>query len=246
MSNLAIVALTPNGLALGRRMATAIGYGEVIGIGESARPKLQELFQAGRPLVCVMALGIVVRILGPCAKDKKTDPAVVVVDETGQFAISVLGGHEGGANELANQVAQAIGAIPVITTASEALGLVLGVGCRRGVPYDEIEALFQELCKAHGYLPSSLREIATVLLKTNEPGLQEFAAKHAVPLRSFTVEQLSRIVDLPTPSARVQAKIGIAGVAEPAALLAAGASTLLVPKYRGKRVTMALARKQNS
>jgi cobalt-precorrin 5A hydrolase len=210
-----------------------------------ARPKLQELFQTGRPLVCVMALGIVVRILGPCAKDKKTDPPVVVVDEAGRFAISVLGGHEGGANELANQVARTIGAIPVITTASEVLGLVLGVGCRRGVPYDEIEALFQEICKTRGYSPSSLREIATVSLKADEAGLQEFAAKHDVPLRSFTIEELSRVADLPTPSAQVQAKIGIAGVAEPAAMLAAGTSTLLVRKYRGKRVTMALARKEN-
>jgi cobalt-precorrin 5A hydrolase len=203
------------------------------------------MFQAGRPLVCIMALGIVVRILGPLAKDKKTEPPVVVVDEAGRFAISVLGGHEGGANELANQVAQAIGAMPVITTASEVLGLVLGVGCRRGVGCDEIEALFLELCKTHGYSPSSLREIATVSLKADEPGLLEFAAKHGVPLRSFTVEELSQVTRLPTPSAQVQAKIGIGGVAEPAAMLAAGASALLVPKYRGKRVTLALAIKEN-
>jgi cobalt-precorrin 5A hydrolase len=246
MKNLAIVALTSNGLELGRRLAKSLDYGEVMTIAESARPKLQELFQAGRPLVCIMALGIVVRILGPMTKDKMTDPPVVVVDEAGRFAISVLGGHEGGANELANQVALAIGAIPVITTASEALGLVLGVGCRRGVPCGEIEALFQELCKTRGYSPSSLREVATVSLKADEPGLREFANKHGVPLRNFTIEELSQVADLPTPSVQVQAKIGIAGVAEPAALLAAGASTLLVPKFRGKRVTMALARKEKS
>ena len=245
MNDLAIVALTPNGLKLGRRLAKLLGHGEVVDIAESAKLKLQELFQAGRPLVCVMALGIVVRILGPCAKDKKTDPPVVVVDEAGQFAISVLGGHEGGANELANQVARSIGAVAVITTASEVLGFVLGVGCRRGVSCEEIDTLFQELCKNRGYTASSLREVATVSLKANEPGLREFAAKHGVPLRSFAVEELARVGDLPTPSVQVQAKIGIAGVAEPAAMLAAGASTLLVPKYRGRRVTLALARKQN-
>src|SRR5262249_49541262 len=130
MNDLAIIALTPNGLELGRRLARSLGCGGGIWV-ESARGEREEMFRARRPLVCVMALGIVVRILGPSTKDKKTDPPVVVVDEAGRFAISVLGGHEGGANELANQVAQAIGAVPVITTASEALGLVLGVGCRR-------------------------------------------------------------------------------------------------------------------
>jgi cobalt-precorrin 5A hydrolase len=244
MNDLAIVALTPNGLELGQRLAKSLGCGEVIDVAESAKSKLQELFQQGRPLVGVMALGIVVRILGPCAKDKKTDPPVVVVDEAGKFAISVLGGHERGANELASQVARAIGAVPVITTASEVLGFVLGVGCRRGVSWDEIDSLFQELCETRGVSPTSLREVATVSMKANEPGLREFAAKHGVPLRSFTVEELAQIGDLPTPSAQVQAKIGIAGVAEPAAMLAAGTSSLLVPKYRGKRVTMALARKQ--
>jgi cobalt-precorrin 5A hydrolase len=244
MNNLAIVALTPNGLELGQRLAKSLGYGEVVSVADSARPMLQNMFQAGRPLVCIMALGIVVRILGPVTRDKKTDPPVVVVDEAGRFAISVLGGHEGGANELASQVAQAIGAIPVITTASETLGLVLGVGCRRGVSCEEIEGLFQELCKSRGFSAGSLREVATVSLKADEPGLREFAAHHGVPLRSFTVEELSQVADLPTPSAQVQAKIGIAGVAEPAALLAAGTSTLLVPKYRGQRVTMALARKE--
>src|SRR6516162_4426535 len=160
MNDVAIVALTPNGLALGRRLAKSLGRGEVIHVSESARIKLQELFQIGRPLVCIMALGIVVRFLGPCAKDKKTDPPVVVVDEAGQFAISVLGGHEGGANELANQVAQVIGAVPVITTASEVLGFVLGVGCRRGVSCDEIDSLFQELCETRGVSPTTLREVA--------------------------------------------------------------------------------------
>jgi cobalt-precorrin 5A hydrolase len=51
---------------------------------------------------------------------------------------------------------------------------------------------------------------------------------------------------LPTPSETVRSKIGIAGVAEPAALLAAGAAELLLPKQRGRRVTMALARKDEA
>lgn len=71
-------------------------------------------------IVGVMALGIVVRLAGPLASDKRGDPAVVVVDDAGRFAVSVLGGHGAGANELTGEVARIIGAIPVVTTASEA------------------------------------------------------------------------------------------------------------------------------
>ncbi|SIO45812.1 cobalt-precorrin 5A acetaldehyde-lyase [Singulisphaera sp. GP187] len=74
-------------------------------------------------IVAVMALGIVVRLAGPLARDKRLDPAVVVVDDAGRFAISVLGGHGAGANALTRRVAEVLGAQPVVTTASEARGL---------------------------------------------------------------------------------------------------------------------------
>src|SRR5207245_4525558 len=119
----AIVSLSPRGFTIGQRLARELGRGEVVSIQASARQTLQDLFCAGRPLVCIMALGIVVRILGPLAQHKGTDPPVVVVDEAGRFAISLLGGHGAGANALAKQVAHALGAVPVITTASDVLGL---------------------------------------------------------------------------------------------------------------------------
>jgi cobalamin biosynthesis protein CbiG len=124
--------------------------------------------------------------------------------------------------------------------------LVLGVGCRRGVPAAEIEELFQRVCSAHGFASLSLGVVATASIKADEPGLREFAAQHGAPLRSFSLEELAAVAPLPTPSAAVQAKIGIPGVAEPAALLAAGATTLLLPKQRGARVAMALARKEDA
>src|SRR5258708_4201984 len=114
MDDLAIVALTPRGLELGRRLAQALGKGEVVAAQPTARSALEELFRAGRPMVCIMALGIVVRIIGPLADNKETDPAVVVMDEAGQFSISVLGGHGARANDLAIQVAKVIGATPVV------------------------------------------------------------------------------------------------------------------------------------
>lgn len=69
-----------------------------------------------------MATGIVVRTLAPLLKDKKTDPAVVVLDEKGEYVISLLGGHLGGANALAKEIAGHLGSQPVITTASDVQG----------------------------------------------------------------------------------------------------------------------------
>ncbi len=69
-----------------------------------------------------MATGIVVRTLAPLLKDKRSDPAVVVCDEQGDYAVSLLSGHLGGGNALARQVAAVTGGQAVITTASEVLG----------------------------------------------------------------------------------------------------------------------------
>lgn len=69
--------------------------------------------------IFIMAAGIAVRLVAPLLKDKHTDPAVVVVDEKGLHAISLLGGHLAGANGLARRAAAALGAEPVITTATD-------------------------------------------------------------------------------------------------------------------------------
>lgn len=80
------------------------------------------LWERHDEIIAVMALGIVVRLVGPLAVDKRRDPAVVVVDDAGRFALSVLGGHGAGANALAHWVASTLGAQPVITTASDVHG----------------------------------------------------------------------------------------------------------------------------
>lgn len=82
-----------------------------------------ELFNEYRCLVMVMALGIVFRLLAPHLKDKRRDPAVVVLDERGQFAISTLSGHLGGANDLARHLQKKLGSRAVITTATDVHGL---------------------------------------------------------------------------------------------------------------------------
>lgn len=90
-------------------------------------PALQEavpqLFRDSDALIFIGAMGICVRAIALCIEDKKTDPAVLCVDSTGRYVISVLSGHVGGANGLTQYVAGILGAEPVITTRSDRTGL---------------------------------------------------------------------------------------------------------------------------
>ena len=83
---------------------------------------IKDTYSSVDALVAVMATGIVIRAVAPLLESKLTDPAVVGVDATGKFVISLLSGHYGGANELARTIAKGIGATPVITTASDVTG----------------------------------------------------------------------------------------------------------------------------
>lgn len=102
-------------------------------------------FSSADGLVFFGAAGIAVRAVAPCLKDKMTDPAVVVVDEQGRFSISLLSGHVGGANALARQIAEALGAVCVVTTASDVQGLSAPDewACRRGLVITERQAAKQ-------------------------------------------------------------------------------------------------------
>ncbi len=127
----AIWAITPNGAALARTMAGKIDRSTLFlpqklataGDGaiqfERLKPFLQERFTHFSNHVFIMATGIVVRSIAAHLAHKTTDPAVVVCDETGRFAISLVSGHMGGANNLARQVARLTGGQAVITTATD-------------------------------------------------------------------------------------------------------------------------------
>ncbi|GGS22592.1 precorrin-3B C(17)-methyltransferase [Streptomyces humidus] len=88
-------------------------------VGDAVRRAFAECEQ----LVCFLATGAVVRLIAPLLSDKASDPGVVCVDEAGRFAVSLVGGHGGGANELAVQVGESLGAEPVVTTATDAVGI---------------------------------------------------------------------------------------------------------------------------
>ncbi len=89
-----------------------------------ASTALPRAFAECDAIVCFLAVGATVRLIAPLLRGKGRDPGIVCVDEALRYAVPVLGAHHGGGNELAGRVAQALGAEPVITTASDAAGAV--------------------------------------------------------------------------------------------------------------------------
>lgn len=129
--NIRLIAFTRRGAALGEALTDKlIGQGEdaalTLGFGEGHPPLADwsaEAMRASDGIVFIGATGIAVRAVAPHLRGKREDPAVVVVDENARFAISLLSGHVGGANALAERVAALCGAQAVVTTATDGRGL---------------------------------------------------------------------------------------------------------------------------
>lgn len=120
----ACLAFTEKGFTLAKKLAEVLGGTAA----RSGRPlTLQQWtgtnFTRADALIYVGAVGIAVRAIAPCLRDKTTDPAVVAVDECAQFAVPLASGHLGGANDLARRIGSICGAVPVITTATDANGV---------------------------------------------------------------------------------------------------------------------------
>ena len=212
-----------------------------MGPAPSNRERFVAAFPSAKQWVMLMASGIATRYLAGLPYDKNSDPGVVVLDEACRFAIPLLCGHEGGANALAYRIAAKTGAVPVITTATEALKpLTLGIGCRKGVSVERIDDAIANALRMIGASLSSVREIATVDLKGREPGLIKWVEQNDIPLRIFSSEQLAQRPLTATPSRWVFSSIGLAGVCEPCALLASPRGTLVVPKLATAGVTVAV------
>ncbi|ABB15234.1 cobalt-precorrin 5A hydrolase [Carboxydothermus hydrogenoformans] len=127
IKNLIIFYFTAAGETLARRFLTLkLGGNVTLFSGKSAEIKncLKKNWNNDTAFLFIGALGIAVRLIAPFIKDKFSDPAVVVADETGKYFISVLSGHFGGANEICQLLAQKLGGEAVITTATDVQGKV--------------------------------------------------------------------------------------------------------------------------
>ena len=132
MEKVSVLAITKNGIIIGEKLKELFPNwdvfapeklsnknSEITWYSEATTNKIIELFKNSNALICLFSLGAVIRLIAPHLKDKKTDPAVIVIDDKTNFVISVLSGHIGGANELTQQIAEKLNALPVITTAAD-------------------------------------------------------------------------------------------------------------------------------
>ena len=132
MEKTAVLAITKNGVVIGQNLKKFFpdfeifaplklsnDSGDIVWYAESTSEKIVHLFKDNNALICLFSLGAVIRLIAPHLKDKKTDPAVIVIDDKTNFVISVLSGHIGGANELTHTIAEKVGATPVVTTAAD-------------------------------------------------------------------------------------------------------------------------------
>ena len=358
----AIIALTRNGASMARRLAGSLDCESTLFIdrrfredadsGETfdlpVRPVVERAFVGYSSLVIFLSVGATVRLLAPLLESKQVDPAVVCVDDSGSFCVSLISGHVGGADRLAQEIAQHLGARAVITSASHASGtlavdllgrefnwrlvahsnavtrassavingqpigiwqgageqgwwpqetplpqnitvypglgdlaasacsaallitdrtdaldtlladkitvvyrprsLVVGMGCRKGVPVEELESLLAEAFAENALSLECLADIATAEIKRGEPGLEQLAERHGVPLSFLQADALNQVFEtipssITSKSERAHRLVGVWGVAEPAALLIAGAEELLVARKKTARATIAVARK---
>lgn len=118
----AVIALTAGAKTLAGILSSSLDECTLSCPQDGVAAEIRRLWQEVDGLICIMAAGIVVRSIAPLCRDKKTDPCVVVLDEKGEFVISLLSGHLGGGNALARKIARITGGSPVITTASDVTG----------------------------------------------------------------------------------------------------------------------------
>lgn len=325
----ALVAFTRTGCELGKRLAEALAgtlwttarlSAELdIPSYDDLRAWTGERFRDSEDLVFISASGIAVRAVAPFVKDKFSDPAVVSVDELGRFAVPLLSGHVGGANALAQRIAEITGGQAAVSTATDVQGkfavdvwareqhlaltsrelakavsaallenepvgvfsefpiagnlpeglipgpaeigicvsrtmepkpfaktlhllpraVTLGIGCRRGVSREHLEAQLAEFLAAHHLPEAAVIGLASIDLKRDEQGLLDLAQAHGWPIRFFSADELAgEPGDFP-PSAFVQKTTGVDNVCQRAAQRAGG--RIFIPKTAQDGVTFAAA-----
>lgn len=268
---IAVIVFSKYGMILGTRLKKLSGHqmnyyvarrhvSEIDAISETTGVNFEsfdsvydltsKLFNQMDALVFICATGIAVRAIAPLIKSKLTDPAVIVCDETGQFAISLLSGHVGGANQLTKEIAQVIDAVPVITTASDShaaiedipqtKNLILGIGCRRGVSAETIERVATILLWNEKIPFNRVVEMATIDVKKDEEGLLQFAKIFELPLHFYSAEELKKVKGDFFASEWVSKTVGVDNVCERAAVLCGGKGKLIMKKTARDGVTVAV------
>ena len=346
----AIWVITPNGTRLADTLSMNVSDVDVY-VSQNIRETtacfkfrslsgtLEKKFHQYTGHIFIMSTGIVVRVIAPLIRHKTEDPAVVVVDDRGIHAISLLSGHLGGANELAQKIAGLLGANPVITTATDVnkvpaidvlakekslfienpqaikavnmallkgekihvhdpfgffakclpnseprtyggtkkyfekdyrdkeledvpgvyvddikaelpariltlrpASLVAGIGCNRNTGMEEMKALLQDVLETNNLASSSLKCMASIDVKADEPGLIALAENLGLTVIFFTRQELNQVKGIKNPSTIVEKHVGVKSVCEAAAIQAAQNGTLIVPKQTTQNVTIAIAR----
>lgn len=131
-SKVAIVCITKNGINISKRIKEKIPSASIyaqskhkdssdgiIWFEKNTKIMIEEIFKEYESIICIFSLGAVIRLISNLLKDKKTDPAVIVIDDRANFVISTLSGHLGGANSLTKSIADILNSTPVITTAAD-------------------------------------------------------------------------------------------------------------------------------
>jgi len=132
VTKMAIVAITRHGIQIARKIKQRMpeveiyvpakhndGGNDIIWFSEQSTQLVGNLFKTCDALICIFSLGAVIRMVAPYLIDKKSDPAILVIDDRANNVISALSGHLGGANALARLIASFLGAQPIITTAAD-------------------------------------------------------------------------------------------------------------------------------
>ena len=247
---IAILVINKEGENLANALINGFAGADLIRLKEiSNRDKMTlsevvgKVFSEYDGLIFIAAMGIVVRMISQFINNKLSDPAVVAVDTSGRYSISVLSGHEGGANDLSYSVARVLDAVPVITTGSEAgKKIVIGIGCRRGITVDSVKSAIREALKEANISLESVRIAATIDLKKDEKGLLDACSELGLSLVFISKENILNYRMDNAASEVVKRNIGVDGVCEPCAILAGRKPQLILRKKILDGVTIAIAK----
>lgn len=300
------------------KFAEELGFLE---IGASLNKWTKIMFAEKDGIIFIGACGIAVRAIAPFVKDKKTDPAIIVMDEKGEFVIPILAGHIGGANSLANEVSVITGGKAVITTATDVNGkfavdtfatkknlhindinivkeissaileekeigifsdyeiknqlpdglkilssgelgicislekkkpfkgtlnlipkiLTIGIGCRKDISIDKIEALVKNVLEENNLSIYGVKKAASIDLKKNEQGILRFCEKYNIPFEVYSSEELKNLDGDYTESEFVSKITGVSNVCERAAVMGSNKGKLIIKKTAENGVAVAIA-----